>query len=119
MGKQCIECGEEFIGRVDAKFCSSQCRTTYHNKAKAATSNYMRNVNNALAKNRKILEELNPEGKAKIHKDKLSKKGFDFEYFTNLYITKSGSTYFYCYEHGYLPLEGDYYLLVTRKEYVS
>lgn len=119
MGKQCLECGNEFIGRADAKFCSAQCRTSYHNKNKSVDTKYMKNVNGILSKNRKILSELNPDGKIKIHKSKLVKSGFDFNYYTNQYETKAGTTYNYCYEQGYLPLDGDYYLLVTKQEYMD
>lgn len=119
MGKQCLECGDEFIGRADAKFCSAQCRTSFHNKNKAVDTKYMKNVNGILSKNRKILSELNPDGKVKLHKSKLTKKGFDFKYYTNQYETKAGTTYNYCYEQGYLQLEDDYYLLVTKQEYMD
>lgn len=78
----------------------------------------MRNVNNALSKNRRILEELLPEGEetAKTTQDKLLQKGFLFKYVTHLYTTKTGKTYYYCYDYGYLPLDNDWYLIVRRKE---
>lgn len=76
----------------------------------------MRNVNNTLAKNRRILAELNPNGKKKTHKDKLLKNGFDFDFYTNTYTTKAGDTYHFCYEQGYLMLDEGFVLLVERKE---
>ena len=79
----------------------------------------MRNVNNILRKNRRILEELNPNGKAKVHRDKLLERGFKFSYFTNLYRTKAGKTYHFCYDQGYLQLEDDFYALVIRQKYVE
>ena len=78
--------------------------------------NYMRKVNNTLRKNRRILEELNPEGKRKIRREKLVKKGFDFEFFTNIYKTKAGDEYRFCYEQGYLDIGEGYVLLVERKD---
>ncbi len=60
--------------------------------------------------------ELNPQGKANASRDKLLEKGFDFGYFTSIYTTKEGSVYHYCYEQGYLALEKNWYLLVTRKD---
>jgi hypothetical protein len=107
-------------GRIDKKFCDDYCRNNYNNqqKAKSSHSNYVRNINNALLKNRKILESIlpNDEETAKANKDKLLRLGFQFKYFTHLYTTKTGKTYFYCYEYGYLPLENDWYLIVKRKE---
>ena len=82
------------------------------------TNNQMRNINNALSKNRRILEELLPEGEemSKVTQDKLLQKGFLFKYVTHLYTTKAGKTYYYCYEYGYLPLDNDWYLVVKKKE---
>jgi predicted nucleic acid-binding Zn ribbon protein len=114
--KTCLECGEDFKGRADKKFCSDQCRTAYNNRLNSDTVNYVRNVNNILRKNRRILMELNPEGKNKVPLAKLKSKGFDFSYYTNIYTTKEGAQYFFCYEQGYLPIEKDYYLLVVRKD---
>ena len=119
MKKKCIECGEPFEGRSDKKFCSDQCRTSYYNRQNADSTNYMRSVNRILRKNRKILAELNPQGKSKVQKTRLLDKGFSFNYFTNVYNTKNGNTYYFCYEHGYLPLADDFYALVVREEYVD
>ncbi|HKO81264.1 MAG TPA: hypothetical protein VJU78_12750 [Chitinophagaceae bacterium] len=78
----------------------------------------MRNINNTLLKNRKILEGILPdeEEMAKANKEKLQRLGFQFKYMTHTYITKTGKTYFYCYDYGYLPLDKDWYLIVKRKE---
>ena len=114
--KQCPECGRPVHGRIDKKFCSDACRNAFNNKVNAATTNYIRNVNNTLSKNRRILIELNPDGKKKTHRDKLLKKGFDFDFHTNTYTTKAGDTYHFCYEQGYLALDEGYVLLVKRDE---
>jgi len=79
----------------------------------------MRNVNNILRKNRRILISLNPDGKAKVPKAKLVNANFKFSYYTNTYTTKSGKTYYFCYEYGYLPIDYDYYALVIRQDYVD
>ena len=114
--KVCPECGKPVFGRVDKKFCSDACRNAYNNKVNSASTNFMRNVNNTLAKNRRILAELNPDGKKKTHKDKLLKRGFDFDFHTSSYTTKAGDVYHFCYEQGYLLLEDGYILLVERKK---
>lgn len=116
---KCPECGFEIVGRIDKKFCSDQCRNTYNNRLKRDSNNYVRNVNNVLRKNRRILEELNPGGKTKAHRNKLVSKGFNFDYYTNSYTTKTGKTYYYCYEFGYLPIEDDYFFLVMKQDYVD
>ncbi len=119
MDKKCLECGEPFEGRSDKKFCSDQCRTTYYNRQNADSTNYMRNVNRILRKNRKILSDLNPHGKSKVGKTKLLDQGFNFNYFTNVYKTKTGKIYYFCYEQGYLPIEDNQFALVIREEYVT
>jgi hypothetical protein len=119
MKKKCQECGADLLGRTDKRFCSPECRTTYYNRANSDKTNFMRNINNILRKNRRILEKYNPDGKSKVHKAKLLNDGFKFGYFTNIYQTKSGKTYYFCYEQGYLPIESDWYALVVRQEYVG
>ena len=116
--KNCLACGKPLKGRVDKRFCDDYCRNSYNNQLKSASNNLVRNINNALGKNRRILEGLLPEGEetAKANKEKLQRSGFQFKYITHTYVTKTGKTYFYCYEYGYLPLENDWYLIVKRKE---
>ncbi|MGH2646104.1 MAG: hypothetical protein ACRDE8_01000 [Ginsengibacter sp.] len=116
--KLCLTCAKPIKGRTDKKFCDDYCRNNYNNQLKSTTTNLVRNINNALGKNRRILETLFADGEeiAKATKDKLLQKGFQFKYFTNTYTNKKGNVYFFCYDLGYLPLENDWYLLVKRKE---
>ena len=79
----------------------------------------MRNVNNVLRKNRRILEKLNLNGKSKVHEDTLRENGYKFNYLTNLYTTKSGKTYHFCYGQGLLKIDKGWYALVKKEEYVN
>jgi len=114
MEKSCPECGKKIIGRTDKKFCSDYCRNAYNNKLNIDNKNLIRNTNNRLKKNYKILGELNQSGKTKVTRNKLFDKGFDFNFFTSIYTTKTGNTYYYVYDQGYLPLEKEYYLLIKK-----
>ncbi len=114
--KTCLACGAPVKGRSDKKFCDDQCRSSYNNSLNSDVSNYMRTVNNILRKNRRILETLNVDGKTKVPKSKLLLKGYNFDYHTNTLHTKAGKTYFFCYEHGFLPIENDWVMLVVRNE---
>ena len=116
--KLCLNCNKPVKGRTDKKFCDDYCRNNYNNQLKSSTINLVRNINNALGKNRRILENLFTEGEemAKTNKSKLLQKGFQFKYITHTYTNKKGNVYFFCYDLGYLPLENDWYLLVKRKE---
>ena len=114
MNKTCLECSDKIVGREDKKFCSDGCRNSYNNKINKDSTNFMRNVNNKLRKNYRILSALNVDGKSKTTRAKLLSKGFDFEFFTNILNTKTGNTYYFVYDQGYLALENDYYMLVKK-----
>ncbi len=114
--KQCPECGSKIVGRADKKFCSDYCRNAFHNKRNKDHKNLLRKINNRLRKNYRILESLPlKNGKTSITKTRLLDTGFDFELITSLYTTKKGTTYYFVYDMGYLPLERDYYMIVKRE----
>lgn len=117
--RKCLSCGKPLKGRIDKKFCDDYCRNNYNNqqKAKGSHSSLIRNINNALIKNRKILESVLGKGEtAKTNKDRLVEIGFQFKYSTHTYTTQAGKTYFYCYDYGYLPLENDWFLIVKKEK---
>ena len=114
--KQCLECDNEIKGRIDKKFCSDYCRNAYNNKLNKDSNNLVRNTNNRLRKNYRILDAYElKDGKTRATKNSLLNKGFDFDYITSLYTTKKGSTYFFVYDLGYLPLDNDFYMIVKRE----
>ncbi len=114
--RSCLQCGKAVRGRLDKKFCDDYCRNAYNNRQKADKNNLIRNINNALLKNRRILESVvKPEEElGKCPRQRLAEAGFDFRYHTHQYLNKKGQTYNFCYEYGYLPLEGDWVLVVRR-----
>ena len=112
----CLDCEKPLMGRVDKKFCNDICRNNYNNLQNRDANNLVRNVNGILRKNRRIMQKLVPDDKRKVKKTTLDVEGFNFLYFTNTYLTKTGQTYYFCYDYGYLPLENDFYLLVQRKD---
>jgi len=114
MERTCPECNDKIRGRADKKFCSDSCRNTYNNSLNKDNKNLVRNINNRLRKNYRILEKINTEDKTKTTKDRLLRMGFSFDYFTSIYTTKAGATYFYLYDQGYLSLDNDFYLLVKK-----
>jgi len=110
----CPECGDKIIGRSDKKFCSDACRNAYNNKQNKDVSNLMRNVNNHLRKNYRILNEQNPDGKSKITRSKLETLGFDFDYITQIVTYKNGSQYYFVYDKGYKFLDQEWILIVNK-----
>ncbi|TMU54757.1 hypothetical protein [Flagellimonas algicola] len=114
--KKCLECGDVLVGRIDKKYCSDHCRNAYNNRLNKDSKNLVRNINNRLRKNYRILDSFPlKEGKTRTTKMRLMDKGFDFEYITNLYTTKKGSTYYFVYDLGYLLLDNDNYIIVKRE----
>jgi hypothetical protein len=99
-------------GRADKKFCSDMCRNSYNNRLNSDTYNVVRNTNNQLRRNRRILEEICPGEKARAAKSTLLAKGFDFSLLTSLRPTQKGNVYYFVYDYGYLELENDQYLIV-------
>lgn len=116
--RACLTCGNLLKGRSDKKFCDDFCRNAHNNQHKSGATGLVKTVNNALGKNRRILEGLLEEGgeTVKVNKEKLLDLGFQFKYTTHTYLTKAGKTYFYCYNYGYLPLENNWYLIVRLRE---
>jgi len=106
-----MECGERIVGRTDKKFCNDHCRTAWHNKLHSDATSYIRNVNNILRKNRRILAELAANGKKKVEAQVLTRLGFEFDYFTNIELSGKGTATHYCYEQAYIQMPEGFCLL--------
>lgn len=115
MAKYCIDCGESLNGRADKKFCSDICRNAFNNKLNSNTNNYVRNINNVLRKNRRIMSEILIEDKITLHADKLLEKGFHFGYCTHIYTTRKGDLYKFIYEYGYIQHNTNFVTIVMRR----
>jgi predicted nucleic acid-binding Zn ribbon protein len=117
MERSCLECGDSVKGRSDKKFCSDACRNAYNNKLNKDSTNLIRNINNRLRKNHRILDSFHlTEGKTKTTKPKLLDLGFDFNYHTHLYTTQKGTIYYFVYDLGHLLLDNDYVMIVKREK---
>lgn len=113
--KYCLNCGEEIMGRTDKMFCKDSCRNTYNNKQNKDVTNLMRNTNNKLRKNYRILTELNPNEQVKVTRQLLKKKGFDFDFCTNVLNAKTGKVYRCVYDQSYTELEEDMFLIIKQE----
>jgi len=99
----CQSCLKPLNGRVDKKFCDSQCRANYHNKNQRKNERIIAAVNRQIRKNRSILQKLCPDGKATVRQERLLDLGFSFQYFSSIYMEKS-LTYYFSYEYGFAPI---------------
>ncbi len=114
--RACITCGKPLKGRIDKKFCDDYCRTVYNNQLKAEDGAFVKKINGILRANRRLLEQQIAAGEemGKCPRKKLADAGFNFDYHTHQYTNKKGNVYSFCYEYGYLLLEGDWVLVVKR-----
>ncbi len=118
--KKCLACSKVIRGRIDKKFCDDYCRNNYNNQLKSGETKLVRNIVNALRKNRLILQQaIGNEEVSKTSKEKLLAEGFQFKYHTNKYDNKKGSVYYFCFDYGYLPLDNDWVLVVKAKNNIS
>lgn len=115
----CLSCQKEIHGRIDKKYCSSYCRNDFHNQQNRDSSAYIRRVNNILRKNRRILAKFNPKGKSKVKESVLLEEGYNFGFHTNVYNTKKGGKYYFCYDQGFIKLDDGWIALVIRQDYVK
>lgn len=116
---ECLYCKELVRGRIDKKFCNDNCRNSYNNQVNRHTNNFVRRINRILSKNRRLLKEFNPNGKARVTRERLLSAGFNFSYYTNVYQTKAGKVYYFVYDQGYLKIGPNQYALVEKLEYVD
>jgi len=119
--KICLACDRPIKGRSDKKFCDDSCRNNYNNRLYSYSIPVVRNINNILRKNRRILEDLLSGVEKKVlvvERKKLVEKGFQFEYFTEQFLPDKKEQYYYCYDYGYRSIDNEKVLAVkdTRKK---
>lgn len=114
MERECLDCGTPLRGRADKKFCDDQCRSNYNNHLKSGFATTIRPVNAILRKNHSILSRLCTGNKVRLKKDDLLRHGFDLTYHTHLYNTLNGNMYYFCYDYGYMRLDGEVFLVVRK-----
>lgn len=113
----CAQCGNEILGREGKMFCSDKCRNTWNNRQNKDATNLVRNINNRLRKNYRILSELNVGENTKVERKVLKKKGFDFEFFTSFLEAKTGNKYYFVYDQGFCEIKENLFLLVEKSEF--
>ncbi|GAB3028164.1 hypothetical protein GCM10027051_36510 [Niabella terrae] len=95
-------------GRTDKKFCDSGCKDNYYNALKSEEQKEIGRIDTLLKRNRRILKRLYDPRKEEniVHREKLIREGFEFDYHTHHWITKSrGDTYFFCYDYAFRQLD--------------
>jgi hypothetical protein len=101
--KNCLQCAKKIVGRTDKKFCDNYCRSSYHNEQTGKSSNYIRQINHLLQKNRRILAATYSQYPARqpIPLHELLLMGFNALHFTHQQKDQRAGTYTFCYDYGY------------------
>ena len=112
MKKNCLVCGAAFSGRSDKKFCSDNCRSTYHNQRNAEIYRSIRETHSALRRNRRILLRL-LAGRTtlQIPYAQLLRAGFQPDICTGIRRRGRRPLQYVCYELGYQILPGEQILV--------
>jgi len=121
--KPCPQCGENFDGRRNQKFCNANHKALYHaakkkEKENAENEKYNRykKIVDILIRNCEILDKVASEyesAKFVILKDELRRLGYNFEYHTALDIQDQYNV-FMCFDNGLKIVGIDQYELITK-----
>ena len=101
MERHCIKCGARIQGRVDKKFCCDDCRTDYHNNLRRKREKGLREINQILSHNWRILAARLREGRNRVSRDELAALDFNFEIYTTSRKTFPGRRIYACYNLAY------------------
>lgn len=112
----CRICKKTISGRSDKQFCSSKCKSYYHNTLKKVTLSATAAVDAILHRNRSILLEVmgkNAHQKT-MPQSVLEKKKFSFTYCTGIYENAKGKRYYNLYDFAYMKFSDGRVLIVRR-----
>lgn len=103
----CLQCNNPLRGRSDKKFCNDYCRNSFNNKQSPSNTQYMRQVNAILRKNRTVLQSLlSDKMEITVTRHTLLAAGFHFSYITQIEAIAVG-TKKYCYDFCYVVVNED------------
>lgn len=104
---KCLECGKAiYNGRTDKKFCSTNCKTRYHNHETCNKLRRQKNLLDILERNYEILQLLLASHKKSVRLEELNAIGFKPDFCTCTYTIQKYRIY-RCYNI-------EYYLSATR-----
>ena len=123
MKKTCPECGEEFTGRLDKKFCTPYCKSSYHyRRNRDHENNIFKKIDKQLKLNRRILKEYNKARKSTVRSEVLRAEGFNPRHFTHYWQARNKNYYFFRYEYGFMVTKEngkEKYVLVQWQPYME
>lgn len=115
MKKQCVQCGTNFVGRSDKRFCSLACKNTFNIALKKTTRDVVKETDSYLHRNREILAMLmGNDTKITIDKLILTRARFKWDYMTGIYLNKEHKMYRMVYDFAWMDFSDQRVLLVRK-----
>lgn len=114
--KKCPVCKSPVKGRSDKKYCSTKCRSFYHNGLKNATQSVTERTDKLLHRNRSILLEIMGKNarQKKVNMVELERRKFNFSYCTGIYENAQGKRYYNVYDFAYMRFSDGTVLIIKR-----
>ena len=117
MKKKCQTCGKEMVGRIDKRFCSTDCKNQYHGSLRRNTRDAVAEIDGYLHRNREILALLVGEAsQIEIDRLVLNRTGFKYEYHTSTYLNKAGKMYRLVYDYAWMEFSDQKVLVIKKKK---
>lgn len=119
MKNKCLKCGKEFSGRTDKRFCSLECKNSYHNTQRR--QEYVNIVNAALQRNRLLLQKLlfNAQSTRIIERKLLEDLHFRFDLITGYSRSSEGRVIHKVYEYNWIELLDDQISITLELEPIN
>ncbi len=99
-------------GRSDKRFCSSDCRSAYHNRHRREEMLTLRKLEANLLRNFRLLRKVRKEGLSQMSRGAFERMGFDFSFYTHSMQGVRNEQIFFCYDMPYM-LEEDTVVFLT------
>ncbi|KXX70959.1 DUF2116 family Zn-ribbon domain-containing protein [Flammeovirga sp. SJP92] len=120
--KLCLECNKPIqFGRRDKKFCSQECKSSFHNKNNQIKYKQKIYHEKMVYQNYQIIKSFYKEGKTVIRKSSFDEMGFNYNYFTTIFKS-SKNIYLFIFDIGYTPIKENgikKLLIVTYQDYMK
>lgn len=100
--RYCAECGERLVGRSDKRFCSTACRTSFHNAQARKRYGCSGRVNSLLRRNHAILWDAISKGRSIICRQELEERMFSFDNYTSLQRKPFRRKVYKCFDISYV-----------------
>jgi hypothetical protein len=113
---KCQNCGNPLRGRIDKKFCDIGCKNEHNNRLQRDERMAISQIDAILKRNRRLLKRcLGGEQSKIVRAVELTNAGLRLDFYTHHYMNRDGDKYIFCYDYGYLILDGGNCLMVKHR----